>query len=337
MTLLATGILMTTLLGTPYRVTEGYSLYRDLRYGPRNDAAEEGTAFKGERWLDHERRVYHTHRSGQFYDLLVPKRPLAGAAIFLYLHGGAWCQRYDKDGTAWGFVHDLASRGVPVATMDYQLQNDLTASLFVSPRPNATFADMLRDIDAMVSHLAGKGYSEILIGGESAGAHLSCLYAADEANPAPLGLNLSHALKIKLAVSIAGPLDLGDPQLVELLDGIWPSKATARKLFGALTGEAFNYWGFDRERTASALRRWSPASLVTSGMSPIALLYTRTAADAPTDGIVPVSNYETMRKKLAESGVRCAARLDVGLLHCQLNPEGNAWLVETVLKELEGK
>ena len=313
----------------------------DLRYGPRADAKGEGADYpdqKGGKGPDG--KAVNVHGSGQTYDLVLPERPIPGAPVVVFLHGGAWCQRWDKGSLTAGLPRIFAERGLPAVSANYQLQNDLTANPFAPQRKKATFADMLRDIDLLVSHLAdelprrGLPVSSVVLVGASAGAHLAMLYATDEGAPAALGLGLSHRLPVGLAVSQAGPVDLTDPLFTDALLGNAPAGLVYAKLFSWLTDEyEFSLGKRDRVRILAALAKWSPVTHVTEKTPPCALLYTRFPSGATSDGLVPIASMEKMKRRLSAAGVRVWSRVDDGIGHCQSNPGGDRWLVELVIRE----
>ena len=318
----------------------GVSCRFDLQYGPRGDASGEGAAYPDQSHVNSKGRAVNVHGSGQTYDLVLPGNPIPRAPVAVFLHGGTWCQRWDKGSYTEGLPHVLAERGLVAVSANYQLQNDLTANPSVQRRENATFADMLRDIDALLSHLAdelprqGLSASSVILIGASAGAHLATLYAADEGNPAALGLNLRHRLPVVLAVSQAGPVDLADPVYVAAILGATPMGFTYARLFSWLTAEyEVSPAGRDRAAITAALEKWSPVTHVTARTPPCALVYTRYPAGAADDGLVPVSAMEKLRDRLAAAGVRVWTRVDDGIGHCRHNPEGDRWLVDLIFRE----
>lgn len=319
----------------------GFSYQLDRKYGPRGDAPGEGAAYPDQKsFLSPDGKAVNVHRSGQTYDLVLPRHPIPRAPVVVFIHGGAWCQRWDKGSYTPGLPRVLADRGLVAVSANYQLQNDLTEHPFADRRENATFADMLRDIDALLAHLAdelprqGLSASSVILVGGSAGAHLATLYAVDEGNPAALGLNLRHRLPVALAVSQAGPVDLADPYYVDALLGLTSMGAMYARLFSWLTGEyEFSLVGRDRAKVTAALTKWSPVTHVTARTPPCALLYTRNPAGAADDGLVPVSSMEKLRDRLTAAGVRVWSRVDDGVGHCQYNPEADRWLVDLILGE----
>ena len=135
--------------------------------------------------------VEHTNVA-QTYDLYLPGsigEIDRAAPFYLFVHGGAW-RHGDKGGRHAKLLAEMAEQGFVAASMNYVLCDDKRGGIH-------TFAEMLADIDAMVSHLpvlakaAGISIPRIALGGNSAGGHLALLYAYDGANPSVLGL--SHA------------------------------------------------------------------------------------------------------------------------------------------------
>ena len=152
--------------------------------------------------------------SAQTYDLFLPGNVgeiKQSAPFYLFVHGGAW-RRGSKSGRAEMFA-EMAEQGFVVASMNYVLCN-------AEQGDPHTFAEMLADIDAMVSHLpslakaAGISIPRIAIGGSSAGGHLSLLYAYDGANPSVLGLGLKHAVPIACVFTDCGPSDVASPEFI---------------------------------------------------------------------------------------------------------------------------
>ena len=264
----------------------------------------------------------------------------------------------------------LAKEGFVVASMNYALCNKGRGG-------DHTFADMLADIDAMVSHLPqlaaalGIDIDRIALGGSSAGGHLALLYAYDGAKPSALGLNLAHAVPVACVFSDCGPTDLASPEF-----GVAGMGATKNEFsrwnqnFGALSGAGRDYGTLTN--LVSHLARYSPVNLVCAESPPTICLYgvvgTVPTADtfAPepggerrpyadlwkmvgsaesppvavgTDGIVATQSYEALTNRLAASGVPYAARIERAG-HCQIlsrKPKTRSWLFENMKGHLERK
>ena len=246
----------------------------------------------------------------QTYDLYLPAAAdgLSGdAPFFLFLHGGAWCAGSKGDGAA--ILREMAGDGFACASMDYALSS--------IGGGGATFDDMLRDIDAMVSHLAGEfrraGASappRIAIGGMSAGGHLAMLYAYDEANPDVLGLGLRHELGIACVFSDCGPSDLASREFaIAGKAGMKCRGGEMRRWFEYLVGIK------PGESTPGSLRmglaKYSPVGLICEKSPPTVAVYCETGrapgSDVGTDGIVAAQNFHALTNRLAACRVQTSA------------------------------
>ena len=341
-----------TLCGkAPHGVDGTMHVYRDFAYGSRGDLKGEGDKYPV--WKDFKGAPYHTHRSGQYFDVYLPEAPgkvPSGAPVLLYLHGGAWCMRWDKDAEGYQMIKRLCEKGFVVCSMDYQLQNDVITDEKATCRPNATFADMLRDIDLMVTHMkrflpsVGVKPAKIAIGGGSAGAHLSALYACDQANPGVLGLALRHDIPIGFELDVIGPVNLMSEGMREaalaaakacIETGRAPTDMSGRfvTLLGWLAGtDVFAAYRNGGERELLAiLHRWSPLSLVTPKTPPFVLAYNKIHPFSGTDGMVETSNCTDMEEALAKVGVESASRFCWFRFHGMFNDRQLDWIAETCI------
>ena len=325
---------------------------RDLSYGPRQ--VGKGCA---------------QANSAQTYDLYLPGNVGEidrSAPFFLFVHGGSW-KRGDKAKQAKMFS-EMADEGFVVASMNYVLCD-------IEHGNSHTFAEMLADIDAMVScvpalsRAAGVSIPRIAIGGNSAGGHLSLLYAYDGANPSILGLGLTHAVPIACVFSDCGPSDLASPEF--MVAGLNWKKGSVKNWFGLLCVLAGGRYGQeDVGVTVERLRKHSPVALINQKCPPTICLYgasgnvkttgtfTRTKSgkkepytaiwkllgsnETPlesvgTDGIVATQNYDALTNGLTSAGVPFAARLEPHP-HCRIlsrKPETRPWLYKNLRKFLE--
>ena len=333
----------------PYGVDGAMHVYRDFAYGPRGDLKGEGDKYPV--WKDFKGAPFHTHRSGQLFDVYLPAAPdkvPVAAPVLLYLHGGAWCMRWDKDAEGYQMIKRLCEKGFVVCSMDYQLQNDIITDAMATCRPNATFADMLRDIDLMVTHLKaflpsiGVTPKKIAIGGGSAGAHLSALYACDQANPGVLGLGLRHDIPIGFELDVIGPVNLMSEGMRGaaiaaaekfVKTGKVPDDMEARfvTLLGWLAGT--DVYADFREKGAktvlATLHKWSPLSLVTPETPPFVLAYNKIHPFSGTDGMVETSNCTDMEEALEKVGVESASRFCWFRFHGMFTDWQLDWIAET--------
>lgn len=331
-------------------------IYKDLAYGTRADQADEGANYVNKAG---GKNSYHTHRSGQQYDLYLPASPISDAPVYLDVHGGSWSECFDKDGSEVEVMKSLAARGFVAIGMDYQLQSDIMSKGVTTARENATFADMLRDIDAMLQYLKdneilqslGASTNKIIIGGTSAGAHLSMMYAWDQA-ATNHSVALNHPLPIRAVVPVQGPSDFTDPSMMvmaayfpylENKDYVAASPELQQmKAYVTLMGWLSNTT-LTQENFATEMAKWSPALLINENSCPAILAYSTTntvddaSAHQSSDGMVPVPLYDSLTNKLTAAGVDYRASLFTGISHGYLawseNLESNAgyqWLVPEI-------
>ena len=307
----------------------------------------------------------------QTYDLYLPGNLgeiAPSAPFYLFVHGGAW-KGGGKGGRRAKLFAEMAEQGFVVASMNYVLCNEKMGGTH-------TFAEMLADIDAMVSHLpslakaVGISIPRIAIGGSSAGGHLSLLYAYDGANPSVLGLSLKHIVPVACVFTDCGPSDIASPEFV--VAGLDWMKGSFENWCGLLCVLAGGQHGQEDVRaTFERLAKYSPITLVNEKCPPTICLYgstgrvktsgtfKRTADGQPEtyatfwklagsketppesvgmDGIVATQNYVTLTNGLTKAGVPFAARLEP-YPHCRIlsrMPETRPWLYANLRKYLKG-
>ena len=307
----------------------------------------------------------------QTYDLYLPGNIgeiEPSAPFYLFVHGGAW-KHGSKGGRRAKLFAEMAEQGFVVASMNYVLCDTKRGEMH-------TFAEMLADIDAMVSHLpslakaAKISIPRIAIGGSSAGGHLSLLYAYDGANPSVLGLGLKHAVPVACVFTDCGPSDLASPEFI--VAGLDWQKGSFDSWCGLLSVLAGGSRGqADVREIAERLAKYSPVTLVNEKCPPTICLFGETGRvktsgtfkrtkDGPTetyadfwklvgsketppesvgmDGIVATQNYVTLTNSLTQAGVPFAARLEP-YRHCSIlsrNPETRPWLYANLKKYLKG-
>ena len=305
----------------------------------------------------------------QVYDLYLPGNLgeiERSAPFYLFVHGGSW-KGGSKSGRAELFA-EMAEQGFVVASMNYVLCNDKRGGAH-------TFAEMLADIDAMVSHLpvlakaAGISIPRIALGGNSAGGHLVLLYAYDGANPSVLGLGLKHAVPVACVFTDCGPSDLASPEFI--VAGLDWQKGSFDNWYGLLCVLAGGQYGKeDVSTTIERLTKHSPVTLLNGKCPPTICLFGETGRvktsgtfrrtkDGPAetyadfwkivgsketppesvamDSIVAVQNYVALTNGLAKAGVPFAARLEP-YPHCKIlsnKPETRQWLYENIRKYLK--
>ena len=287
----------------------------------------------------------------QVYDLYLPGKLgeiERSAPFYLFVHGGSW-KGGSKSGRAELFA-EMAEQGFVVASMNYVLCNDKRGGAH-------TFAEMLADIDSMVSHLprlakaVGISIPRIALGGSSAGGHLVLLYAYDGANPSVLGLGLKHDVHIACVFSDCGPSDIASPEFMVGVQDWKERKGIFSDCYRWLSVLAGGLYGQEDIRvTVERLAKYSPITLVNGKCPPTICLYgaigsikttgtfkrakdgspetyaslwklvgskESTPESVGTDGIVTTQNYVTLTNGLTRAGVPFAARLEP-YPHCKI-------------------
>lgn len=117
--------------------------------------------------------------------------------MVLFLHGGSWIGG-DKALMRY-MLQPITEGGYMYVSMNYRLLLN-----------NATFEDMLEDIQTAIQFLKGNASflkldtTQMAIAGESAGAHLAMLYAYKEVSPIP----------IDFVLGLVPPVDFTDPSFL---------------------------------------------------------------------------------------------------------------------------
>ena len=314
----------------------GVRVEKNLAYGPRRNLPNEGTAYPAMFGANDEFGLpVNRHETAQTYDVYYPAKRGPDTPVMLYVHGGAWCMPFDKNAAAEFFM-GIAASGWAVYSMNYVMPSmDVLTHPGAKFRRGATFADMLRDIDLMVAEVGrdaprrGFRCGKIALGGESAGAHLSSLYAYDQDNPKPLSLGLSHPVRVGLLLNLIGPIDLSDSRFV----------AQMSKAFGFSKKEkdylAF-FSGFMPESPATlkGFAKYSPINLIASNSVPTIVSYSQMAG-CDHDGIIPVGQFVALTNRLAACGVPFIGRLHPNTMHAETmapncRDHARAWYLETL-------
>lgn len=212
-----------------------------------------------------------------YLDIVIPKEPTSEQGIILYIHGGGWIGG-DKEAYTDRLKHD-ASLGYVAAAINYRYAD----------AKRVTWDDIMDDIDAALAKIkdicAGYGYNltKVIIGGGSAGAHLSLMYAYTRVDTAPV--------KPVVAVSYAGPTDLTDlnfyatqyrEDIEKMIYSISGAKVTKKPV----------------SECEDLLLNASPISYVNSNTVPTLLCH------GMKDDVVPYSNATTLFDLLKKNGVK---------------------------------
>jgi len=219
--------------------------------------------------------IYAPQTERQRFDLYMPW--VKGEVdVILCIHGGAWVSG-DKEGYR-GIAEGYARKGYAVAALNYRF---IDADLPPEQQP-ASWEDMLDDIgaaiEAMKYKLLDEGYTprRLAITGDSAGGHLTMLYAYSRGAQCPL--------PIAFIFPNVGPVDFTDPELQNVPLG--PSVIElAQRLDNSSTSD---------------LRGPSPVFYITPDAPPTLARY------GAKDELVPGNTQGALlRNALETAGVRC--------------------------------
>lgn len=221
---------------------------------------------------------YGSHER-QVLDLNIPKDNDGEIGLVLFIHGGAWITG-DKEGYKSGVKAAAETYGFAGASINYRYISE-----------DVDIHDVLDDIDLALRCIKQKGeengvkINKVLLTGDSAGAHLSLLYAYSRAQNA--------AIKPAAVVSNSGPSDLTDEKFY--INNAMGDEEFVSLLFSYASGQKFEY--ADRNSAKAALEKVSPLFYVSEDSVPTVINH------GMKDSIVPYSNAVSLDAKLTQYGV----------------------------------
>ncbi len=222
--------------------------------------------------------AYGTHER-QVVDLCVPNDASGDLGLVLFIHGGAWIAG-DKEAYAGGMNYGASNLGIATASLNYRYISE-----------DIDIFDILDDIDAALAEIKEKGaevgvnINKVLLTGDSAGAHLSLLYAYARKNTAPVAP--------VAVISNSGPTDLYDDNFYH--NNALGDEAVICDLMSKACGQRFTYE--TKESAKAALYSVSPVAYVSADCVPTVINH------GTADSIVPFSNAQTLDALLTQYGV----------------------------------
>ena len=234
--------------------------------------------------------AYGTHER-QVVDLCIPDDASGDLGMVLFIHGGAWIAG-DKGSYEGGMNYGASSLGIATASTNYRYLSE-----------DVDILDILDDIDAALAKIKEKGaevgvnINKVLLTGDSAGAHLSLLYAYARKNTAPI--------TPVAVVSNSGPTDLYDDNFYH--NNALGDEAVISDLMSKACGQRFTYE--TKESAKAALYSVSPVDYVSADCVPTVINH------GSADSIVPFSNAQTLDALLTEYGVEHVLNVYQGADH----------------------
>lgn len=233
---------------------------------------------------------YGTHER-QVVDLCIPEGASGDIGMVLFIHGGAWISG-DKSSYEGGMNYGASSLGIATASVNYRYLSE-----------DVDLLDILDDIDAALAKVKAKGaeagvnINKVLLTGDSAGGHLSLLYAYARKNTAPV--------TPVAVISNSGPTDLYDDNFYH--NNALGDEAVIADLMSKACGQRFAY--AERESAKAALYSVSPVAYVSAECVPTVINH------GDSDTIVPFSNAQTLDALLTGYGVEHVLNVYKGADH----------------------
>lgn len=221
---------------------------------------------------------YGTHER-QVVDLFIPDDASGDLGLVLFIHGGAWIAG-DKESYEGGMEYGATELGIATASVNYRYISD-----------DVDLLDVLDDIDDALAVIKDKGnevgvnINKVLLTGDSAGGHLSLLYAYARKNTAPV--------TPVAVISNSGPTDLYDDNFYH--NNAIGDQTVVCDLLSKACGQRFTY--DTKESAMTALYSVSPIAYVSADCVPTVINH------GTADSIVPFSNAVTLDALLTQYGV----------------------------------
>lgn len=222
--------------------------------------------------------TYGTHER-QVVDLFIPDDASGDLGLVLFIHGGAWIAG-DKESYEGGMEYGATELGIATASVNYRYISD-----------DVDLLDVLDDIDDALAVIKDKGnevgvnINKVLLTGDSAGGHLSLLYAYARKNTAPV--------TPVAVISNSGPTDLYDDNFYH--NNALGDETVVCDLLSKACGQRFTY--DTKESAMTALYSVSPIAYVSADCVPTVINH------GTADTIVPFSNAVTLDALLTQYGV----------------------------------
>ncbi len=198
---------------------------------------------------------YNSKFKDNTYDLYLPKNNIRPVPVLIWIHGGGYVGG-DKSGVK-EFVTKLSSDAqIAIVSMNYE------------KAPESKYPNQLIQVSELVKSLKNKSLPElelsnIMLGGDSAGAQIALQYALTQTNEKyGASLNVPHLLKqgtIKGTVSYCGPL---------ILEQIKDTKSSSNFMKFFVRTVAWSELGTKNWKTSPQLKQASLVKYLTDKFPP---------------------------------------------------------------------
>lgn len=240
-------------------------------FGIGGTRLENSKVFENVSYGSHERNVL---------DLYIPEGASGDIGLVLYIHGGAWVS---GDKSSYKETAQYASEGLSIAgaAMNYRYLSESTK-----------MSDIVDDIDAALTKIKaigtenGVNINKVILGGHSAGGHLSMLYAYSKKDTAPI--------TPVAVIDQSGPTDFSDEHFFDGSNALGLEQI--QQLVCWSTGK--NITLETKDQFTAYIDAISPVYYVSADTVPTLICH------GDHDSIVPYSNAVTLDAKLTEYGVK---------------------------------
>lgn len=227
--------------------------------------------------------VSYGQDSQQVFDLVIPEGVGDELSLCVYVHGGAWTGG-DKSNVAFMLKPYAEEKGMVTANVNYRLLKE--------SQPELNYKTLCEDVNEAIKKVVsiceekGIAIKKAMVMGESAGGHISLMYAYTYYDKCPV--------EIGLVYSICGPTDMTD---VRYFTENEISPEYMLTLQSLLTGKTITAENRFSPETIQAQLEASPINYVNENTVPTIF------NSCGKDTLVPVSNGEQLEKLLKSYGV----------------------------------
>ncbi len=239
-----------------------------------------GCENQGKYTYDKYEEITYGEHERQTLNLYLPKEKSGTIGLILNIHGGGWCA-CDKKDCEKNLDKWCKAYGCATAAINYHYISDEFSC-------DDIMQDIALSLDKIREFAAEKGYNieKAILTGNSAGGHLSLLYAYKYTDHA--------SIKPVAVVNYSGPTDLTD-------ENYFVNNQNASgylDLFSHLCHTKFTEDNYLSDEMQKKMLEYSPISYVNESTVPTLICH----GDA--DDVVPYSNALTLKQRLDLYGVK---------------------------------